>query len=435
MTAILSCSWWTILLFVLSSTSKAELTAQDVPSCARHCILNSSTDSSSSNCPVGPSESVYGALAPCFESSCSAADSLSALNVTSIMCDEPVRDLSVAYRAVVVCAAVLISLITTARLWVKMRNLAGSIGWDDWCIVIAVGVGTPGAAAAYLAGHYGIGRDIWKLTSHERRIAMIATYCGLLAYKICITAIRQSVLFFYLRVFSVSNFRNTVIGLMVANVMSGIAFTLADALQCMPPWLFWSDGEVKHQCSSLETITWVHGISNIVMDVFALVIALWMVQRLRMRWRRKATVFSMFALGSAITLMSFLRLQSVPRLHNMGNVTWNFAPIGIWSDVEILIGLGCACAPALKAFGPILRGQRGTQQNSTSGYVRQPSDRNTPAFPGPASSSSSSRAFGGAANDPTMTFTELADLEESRPETKGGDDNSVFRLVHIRSDK
>lgn len=61
-----------------------------------------------------------------------------ALNVTSVICDLPVRDISLPIRIFVIVATVFASIIIGLRVLVKARGLAGGIGWDDWAIVIAV---------------------------------------------------------------------------------------------------------------------------------------------------------------------------------------------------------------------------------------------------------------------------------------------------------
>jgi hypothetical protein len=61
-----------------------------------------------------------------------------ALNVTSIICDAPVRDISVGIRAFVVTATVVAAIVIGLRVILKFRGLAGGIGWDDWTIVLGV---------------------------------------------------------------------------------------------------------------------------------------------------------------------------------------------------------------------------------------------------------------------------------------------------------
>ncbi|KAI0470551.1 hypothetical protein GGR56DRAFT_659374 [Xylariaceae sp. FL0804] len=187
----------------------------------------------------------------------------------------------------------------------------------------------------------------------------------------------MSILCFYLRVFSKSKFRHTVLACMALNLLCGIAFLLADVLQCSPPWLFWSGEPERHgsRCVKISIITWCHAAVNITLDLVTLAIALWMVQGLAMRRRQKAYVIAMFALGSAITLISILRLQAIPRIEDEGNRTWDWVPVTYWSGVEVIAGLCCACAPALKGLFPLFRGQDTTKPNSTSGYLRQSSLR------------------------------------------------------------
>lgn len=77
-------------------------------------------------------------MTPCFFTACAPDQAFVALNVTSVICDLPIRDISNANRIFVIFATVFSSVIIGLRVLVKWRGMAGGVGWDDWSIVIAV---------------------------------------------------------------------------------------------------------------------------------------------------------------------------------------------------------------------------------------------------------------------------------------------------------
>jgi hypothetical protein len=95
-------------------------------------------NSSSSSCRYKQEVDYEGTFSPCFYSACSGKDALTALNVTSIICEVPDRDISMGIRIYIVVALAVSSGIIGCRVVLKLQGLAGEIGWDDCVIVIAV---------------------------------------------------------------------------------------------------------------------------------------------------------------------------------------------------------------------------------------------------------------------------------------------------------
>ncbi|KAH7131152.1 hypothetical protein EDB81DRAFT_131332 [Dactylonectria macrodidyma] len=351
----------------------AQVTAQDLPACARKCFTALPQNASSSGCSLTPGSNFENTFSPCFYARCSTRAALSALNITSIICDEPVRDISQAIRIYVIVATVFASVVIGLRVLVKFKGLAGGIGLDDWAIVVSVGLTMIATVGQFLGAWYGLGRDEWKLDENAHRWVLKSFYIAAIGYKLANSGCRVSLLCFYLRIFGTSAFRRAVVALISLNVTIGITFALADALQCRPPAAFWRDWTREHgsRCASLSAISWSHAILNIIMDIATLAMAVWMVRGLKMRWRKKASVVGMFALGSAITIVSIVRVQSLIPLSRRRNMTWNLAPVSYWSGIEMLAGLVCACLPAMKALSRVFCGARKNGSQSTStGYQR-----------------------------------------------------------------
>ena len=50
----------------------------------------------------------------------------------------------------------------------------------------------------------------------------------------------------------------------------------------------------------------------------------------------------------SVTIMSILRLQSLVTFAGKSNATWEYYDVTMWSNIEICVGIMCACLPTLR---------------------------------------------------------------------------------------
>lgn len=60
-----------------------------------------------------------------------------------------------------------------------------------------------------------------------------------------------------------------------------------------------------------------------------------------------ARISACFLVGFVVTACSIVRLTRVQGLQESRNVTWDFAPAGLWSLIEVYCSLICCCMPAM----------------------------------------------------------------------------------------
>jgi hypothetical protein len=87
-----------------------------------------------------------------------------------------------------------------------------------------------------------------------------------------------------------------------------------------------------------------------VTDVAILTLPIRQVWRLQMSTSRKFSVLGMFALGSIVCVFGIIRCTAVGKA-NILDPTWTNVEGGIWSEVEMAVGIVCACLPT---YGPFL---------------------------------------------------------------------------------
>ncbi|KAJ3950859.1 hypothetical protein N0V92_012747 [Colletotrichum tropicale] len=113
---------------------------------------------------------------------------------------------------------------------------------------------------------------------------------------------KASILFLYLRIFPDEKFRRVLWCTQVFNLLLLIAFVGGTVGSCQPIHYFWDGwtGEMKGQCINLNAFAMCHGVLNVALDVWMLVLPATQVYDLRMPLMRKLGVMLMFGVGVLI---------------------------------------------------------------------------------------------------------------------------------------
>ncbi|KAL1652907.1 hypothetical protein SLS61_004527 [Didymella pomorum] len=159
---------------------------------------------------------------------------------------------------------------------------------------------------------------------------------------------------------------------LVFNTIYGFIFTIIAIVPCLPVsyyWTNWSE-ETRGQCVDINALVWANAAISIVLDVWMLAIPLYEVFRLQMSWRKRFSVALMFFVGTFVTIVSMIRLRFLVVFARGNNPTWDQANVVNWSNIEINVGIICACLPTVRvmltrAFPKVLESTRGSSQSSS----------------------------------------------------------------------
>ncbi|KAH7037026.1 uncharacterized protein B0I36DRAFT_282683 [Microdochium trichocladiopsis] len=228
---------------------------------------------------------------------------------------------------------------------------------------------------------YGLGRDIWTVPFEDITKMLIGYYHGEWVYAVAIFFTKMSLLLFYLRVFPVRNIRIQVYVLMGCLVTYSILAVAVSCNQCRPVWGAWEywHGEADISCLDRNALGWASAVVNMSLDIAIIVLPLRPLSKLAMSKRKKAQVIIMFMVGTFVTVVSIVRLQSLIHFSHSTNPTWDYREMGYWSQIEVHVGNVCACMPAtyslLKKALPSIMGSSGVkskdtmQSDDTGGYL------------------------------------------------------------------
>ena len=285
---------------------------------------------------------------------CTIKEALAAQNITAKVCHTPVRDKSMEIQLIgpILCLVAIIFVII--RIVAREPWKTSLFGWDDAFIIGSTMFATPAAICQIFQGRHGLGKDIWTVPFDRITTVLFLFYVSEIFYLIATVCTRISILLFYRRVFPIYKVKLVTKWMLVVNVAFCISFFFPLVFQCSPishAWTRWSQ-ETGGKCIDLNAGGWSLAAINIVLDLAVLTLPLPILFGLQLTfsWQKKMRLFLMFSSGLIVTVVSVLRLRTLIVFAKTHNPTWDYIFVGIWSAVELFVGIICACLPMAKVF-------------------------------------------------------------------------------------
>ncbi|TVY83257.1 Satratoxin biosynthesis SC1 cluster protein [Lachnellula suecica] len=316
----------------------------------------------------------------CIATSCTLKESLVIKNATETSCGVPVRSKTAMYNTISTTFGVLSGFVVLLRIASKFLTHA-EWGWDDLAVGLTLATGIP---TSVLVPHgltsNGLGRDIWTVTPKEITEFLHVFYASEVLYFAQVALLKLALLFFFIRIFPARTLKRVIQGTIVFDLCFGIAFVFAALFQCNPVSFYWKnwDGEHTGTCVNSNVLAWSNAGISIALDAWMLAIPISQLAGLQLHWKKKLGVSLMFIVGTFITIISIVRLQSLVHFSNSQNPTWDNLAVGVWSSIEINVGIICVCLPNLrllllrmfpKVFGST---RNANNQYYTNGSVSNP---------------------------------------------------------------
>ncbi|KND89041.1 hypothetical protein TOPH_06339 [Tolypocladium ophioglossoides CBS 100239] len=325
-----------------------------LPKCASSClgeVIGRTECSATNQTCICTDQTLQQLMTTCLLGSCTIKEALLTKNLTATTCNEPIRDKSPEYVAISNAFGIISALFIVQRfgykIWAKL-----DFGPDDWFTLITVISGVPNTVFnAHGVAPNGMGRDAWTLTYDQITNFGRYFYIMEIVYFAEVALLKLTLLFFYVRIFPSPRVRRLLWGTIVFVCLFGVTFVFAATFQCTPIAYYWVRWDREHEgkCLDINAIGWSNAAISIAVDSWMLAIPLWQLTSLRLDWRKKVGVAVMFCTGTFVTVVSILRLRSLVKFgSDTPNPTWDFFDVGIWSTVEINVGIICVCLPSLR---------------------------------------------------------------------------------------
>ncbi|KAH7316855.1 CFEM domain-containing protein [Stachybotrys elegans] len=343
-----------LALCFLRTVQAAEAPASGgLPPCATSCFaeaLGTGYCSMTNVTCICTNDEFKNVMGACIVQQCTIAEALSAQGSSAGMCGTPVRDRSASYTAISITMITLGSACVVLRFLYKLLNKL-PLGLDDWFILATLGCSIASAVMTVQgAVAHGLGRDIWTLSAGQITTTLSYFYHLTWVYFLEVTLTKLSFISFYIRIFTTRGVQRLLWGTFIFTTLWGCACTLAVALECQPISYFWTrwDGLHEGKCVNVNILGQLNAGSNIILDVWVLVVPLWQLRGLQLDWKKKLGVSLMFSTGLFVTIVSILRLRTLFSLQSSTNPTYDFYSVTLWSTLEVTAGIICACLPAIR---------------------------------------------------------------------------------------
>lgn len=263
-------------------------------------------------------------------------------NISLANCGAPVRnhgqDYVVLSNTMIIVAAIFVAI----RFFFKATVSRMDFGYDDWCVLATLFAATPSALiTVYGTVKNGLGQDIWALTPQEITEMLKWFYVMATLYFLQVMLLKLTLIFFYIRVFPSKAVQRLLWATISFVLLWGIAFIITAIFQCQPIHYFWTKWDGLHHGTCLDTnaIAAANAAISIALDFWILGIPLWQLSGLKLHWKKKVAVALMFCLGTFVTIVSILRLQSLVHFAQTSNASWEFYNVSVWSTIEICVGI------------------------------------------------------------------------------------------------
>ncbi|TAQ83673.1 hypothetical protein B7494_g7999 [Chlorociboria aeruginascens] len=261
--------------------------------------------------------------------------------------------------------AAAITTFTLASIGVVLRILSrrlacGRFWWDDWFIFISYFFAIPIFAVTILWLKKGVGKHIEVValtaTGPQGVVMVLKTVVpGGISYTLSILFSKYSILAFYWRIFGLTNLRWLLIFLTIFVTCRALAVIIASSIFCIPLAALW-DENMNGRCINLGNFYVGVEVPNVVTDWIMLIVPLRYVD---------------------FSSLEDFRVIFISHL-DLTDVTWGLVNLVLWTCVECLSSVFCACLPSLKPIYNLLLGKSANSDSRTKpgGPYNNPLPRN-----------------------------------------------------------
>ncbi|KAI1779826.1 hypothetical protein F4818DRAFT_437127 [Hypoxylon cercidicola] len=353
--------------------------ATALPKCAAACLLGAieaSTCAMTNATCVCYDESLNAKATACIAGNCTVREAFFTKNLTSTSCGiVPTVDNSYVpiYIAFDVITAIAILLRIAARLKTKVP-----MWWDDFIIAVSF-LGCLAETTLCMAMKpHGMGADIWTVPFDDITTTLEALHTMFILYITNRALVRLSIVLFHFRVFGhIQLARRLIRYTFILITACGLAFDFAIIFGCTPISYFWTswDGQHMGHCIDINAVFWSGAIVVIAIDIWILLMPLRFIMRLQLSLRKKILAAIMFTFGISVIIVSLYRLGTINHFTLSQNPTADFVDVGIWSSLELYVGIICACLPNFHSLLQPFYKWVGLTFNSRSKLSQPPSGR------------------------------------------------------------
>ncbi|KAF6843351.1 integral membrane protein [Colletotrichum musicola] len=247
---------------------------------------------------------------------------------------------------------VLFAAVVFARLWGRYRGIG--ISGDDILALVAcllsgstIGLNT----AVFTTGvgyNFDPNSEVYPKLVNNLQYILKVTFVFTLVYLWALACLKLSQLWFYYRAFALqlSKMIYVVAGIVI---IWALTFTFIFIFLCDPISQQWTVMRIGHCMDQILVLKCII-MTNVVTDLFIVILPIWTVWQLQMRRTEKLAVIACFALGLACCVIGIVRFWQIFVIDLVGNLTGTSLTTFMLCTVELMLAGLCISIPMLRPF-------------------------------------------------------------------------------------
>jgi hypothetical protein len=165
------------------------------------------------------------------------------------------------------------------------------------------------------------------------------------------TCIKLSILFFYRRIFSSDHkFLRVVNYSIIIVILWSIAFGLLGTFVCTPLHAYWDLAPTPGQrCYDIVGFE-AYGGTDVAVDLYLMLLFQWQIWNMSLPLSKKISIAFIMSFAGLAVVATVMRIPFILRACLHVDKPWDGMELTLWSSAELVLGILCASAPALRAF-------------------------------------------------------------------------------------
>ncbi|OAG07589.1 uncharacterized protein CC84DRAFT_1089996, partial [Paraphaeosphaeria sporulosa] len=296
-------------------------------------------------------EAISAVFNACLKSTCTVRDIVVATRLQNIQCNAPIRDRSkvLLIISIVIGASALVAV--CMRMSVAFRQ--GSFGWDDIACLSAYAASIPVTVVCCVTSVHGFGKDTWASPVADIFLTLRLVYASQISYFPASGLTKLCFLLFFIRIFPGKRIQGAIRALVWATIIYIVVFMITMVFACKPisaVWTSWTKENTPSYCINQKAFYYAAAGCNIALDILIVLIPIPELLKLKLSRRKKIFLVAIFSVGAVTVVISCIRLGALATYETEVNPMYNNVLSGVWSVLEINVGIICICMPSFPRF-------------------------------------------------------------------------------------
>ncbi|KAM0322082.1 hypothetical protein ACHAQA_009711 [Verticillium albo-atrum] len=224
--------------------------------------------------------------------------------------------------------------------------LLGSIGNDDWSILIATVFSAINSIAVCFEVKYGLGRHSENVSAEEGAENLKFLLVAILNYNMGMNVVKLGFLFQYRRIFEHSAVQKVCYWFMISVCIWACVQATLLGLACLP--ISYIVPSMAGTCLDTLPIWYFSSGMSMATDIVIFCIPVPSVLKLQLPLKQRIMVLGIFGLGFFVCIVSIYRMFTLKACVISQDPSWDNVGVAIWSCLELNVSIIASTLPTLR---------------------------------------------------------------------------------------